>query len=299
MIRCIHRDELDIIKYDYCIENSKQSLIYGYSWYLDIVSEHWSVLVLDDYKAVMPLPWKKKYSIKYIVQPFFCQQLGVFSLEEDKSITDVFIEAIPKEFRKIYLQFSALNKISKDKVTSERINYILSLQGSYKDIYKKFSKGRKHAIKQGVKNELSVSNFSIDELISIAKKHYAFKDFSLKEYNLLKRLVINLQKKNKVALLGTRNEKDILIGGAVFLMDQTRIIYLFSVMSSEGKEKQVASFLLNTVIEKYAETNYILDFEGSMIDSIASFFRSFGAIEEHYSFLEIKNLPKMLRLFTT
>ncbi|MDP4600608.1 MAG: hypothetical protein NWS84_05650, partial [Polaribacter sp.] len=82
MILYLKRAALDVEKYDLCIENSIQSRIYAFSWYLDIVADHWDVLVLNDYEAVMPLPWKKKFGLKYITQPYFCQQLGIFSKEE-------------------------------------------------------------------------------------------------------------------------------------------------------------------------------------------------------------------------
>jgi len=42
------------------------------------------------------------------------------------------------------------------------------------------------------------------------------------------------------------------------------------------------TLVLNYIIKKYSNTNYVLDFEGSMISEIASFFRSFGAIKETY-----------------
>jgi hypothetical protein len=65
------------------IARSFNGIVYAYSWYLDIVSPGWDALVKDDYKSVMPLTWRKKYGIKYLYQPFFTQQLGVFS--SDKS----------------------------------------------------------------------------------------------------------------------------------------------------------------------------------------------------------------------
>jgi len=43
------------------------------------VAENWDALVEDDYTAVMPLPWKKKYSFRYVYQPLNCQQLGIFT----------------------------------------------------------------------------------------------------------------------------------------------------------------------------------------------------------------------------
>jgi len=79
MIHYVKREDLEVTKYNDCIENSIQSRIYAFSWYLDIVADNWDVLVEDDYTAVMPVPWKQKYFIKYVTQPFFCQQLGVFA----------------------------------------------------------------------------------------------------------------------------------------------------------------------------------------------------------------------------
>ena len=67
MIRHITRDTLDVQKYDNCIANAINSRVYAYSWYLDIVADaKWDVLVLDDYKAVMPLPKRRKYFINYV-----------------------------------------------------------------------------------------------------------------------------------------------------------------------------------------------------------------------------------------
>jgi hypothetical protein len=63
-------------------------------------------------------------------------------------------------------------------------------------------------------------------------------------------------------------------------------VYLFSALSQEGKEKQVASLLLNTIIEEYASTNKILDFEGSQLPGIKNFFKSFGAKKESYFLLK-------------
>ena len=76
-----------------------------------------------------------------------------------------------------------------------------------------------------------------------------------------------------------------MIGGAVFLFDYKRIIYLFSAVSSEGKEKNVASLLLNSLIKEFSNTARILDFEGSQISGIATFFKSFGAEKETYFLL--------------
>lgn len=293
MIKYIDRHNLDEKKYNDCINASYQKRIYAFSWYLDIVSSNWGVIVLNDYEAVMPLPWKKKYFIKYLFQPFFCQQLGVFSIKENHVVVAEFINSIPNEFKKIYIQFNSSNALSETMDISERVNYILPLEKNYQQLFKSFTKGRKHAVNQALKNELNISNFNIDELIIIAKEHYDFGDFSSKEYELLAELVEKLETKSKILLLGVRDSSNNLIGGSVFVQDSSRITYLFSAMTEEGKSKQVPSFLINKVIEKYCESGYILDFEGSMISGIASFFKSFGATKESYMLLQKSKLPKI------
>lgn len=71
MIQYVKRDAIDLTKYNNCVATAIQSRIYAYSWYLDVVAENWDVLVLNDYEAVVPLPFKVKFQLKYISQPFF------------------------------------------------------------------------------------------------------------------------------------------------------------------------------------------------------------------------------------
>ena len=77
-IKYLSREELDDVKYNNCITESKQALLYGYTWYLDIVCDRWDVLVLDDYVAVMPVPWRKKYGIKFRIGDFFSWIKGTY-----------------------------------------------------------------------------------------------------------------------------------------------------------------------------------------------------------------------------
>ena len=49
-----------------------------------------------------------------------------------------------------------------------------------------------------------------------------------------------------------------------------------------GRQEKAISLIINSMIEKYANTTYIFDFEGSMIPNLASFFKSFGAEKEQY-----------------
>ena len=60
----LSRKEIDEVKWDQLIAGSTAETIYPYSWYLDAVSDRWSAMVVDDYRFVMPVVWRKKAGIK-------------------------------------------------------------------------------------------------------------------------------------------------------------------------------------------------------------------------------------------
>jgi hypothetical protein len=73
-----------------------------------------------------------------------------------------------------------------------------------------------------------------------------------------------------------------MVAGLVWLKDKNRITYLLPVAKEQAKKQNIPSFIMNELIKEHQNTNYILDFEGSMIEGIAQFYKSFGAREEVY-----------------
>ncbi|MDP2088228.1 MAG: hypothetical protein Q8J84_02390 [Flavobacteriaceae bacterium] len=296
MISYVKHQDLDVEKYDACIENASNSRIYAFSWYLDIVTDHWDALILNDYEAVMPLPWRRKFFIYYIYPPAWTQQLGVFSSKEiDETLLKDFINAIPKKFKKITIQFNSGNPISGKQVT-EKVNYILKLNQSYEELFKKFRKDRRERIKKNdEKNNLTEENLEIEKLFSIFKTNYHHK-IELSEIDYLK-LKLLIKKSATVESANIKiildKEDDFIRAGAVFLINKERIIYLFSSQTDKGRKANSLSSILNKLIKENSNSGKILDFEGSMLPNIADFFKSFGAEKELY-FLYQKPLRYLL-----
>jgi len=297
MIYHLKRNEIDAVKYDNCVENAINSRIYAFSWYLDIVADNWDVLVLNDYDAVMPLPWRRKYFIKYVYPPCWTQQLGVFSINLiSENLVQDFINAIPNRFKKVTIQFNSNNSISKEG--QKKVNYVLFLDVSYDDIYKKYRKDRKDRLKKIIKeNRISIGKVDVSEIIKLFEKNYQEKKIlPVKDYKKLEKLASVLLSKGKIELEGVYNMNLELISGAIFLKDEKRVTYLFSASSLEGKKRQSSTLLINTMIKKNSDSHFIFDFEGSMIPGIASFYKSFGAERECYNNLRYNNFPSFLKL---
>jgi len=78
LIQYRKHDEVDFIKYDRCINSASNSRVYAAGWYLDRSAIVWDALVWGNYEFVMPIPVGNKYGIRYLYQPVFSQQLGIF-----------------------------------------------------------------------------------------------------------------------------------------------------------------------------------------------------------------------------
>ncbi|PID89124.1 MAG: hypothetical protein CSB01_03650, partial [Bacteroidia bacterium] len=127
MIEFVKRKHIDTKKWDALLYKSDNRMVYALSGYLDLMSDcRWNALIEKDkngeYKTVMPLPFKEKYGVKYLYQPFFSQQLGVFSKGKITSqMTLRFIEAIPKSYRLVEINLNEGQKIKKEQLIGKKI----------------------------------------------------------------------------------------------------------------------------------------------------------------------------------
>ena len=125
-IQYLIHHKIDKQKWDNCINTADNGLIYAYSFYLDAMSKHWDALVLNDYEAVMPVTWNKKYGISYLYQPFLAAQLGVFGKNITEELLSSFINSIPSSFKYIDICLNCKNiQSSLADLTTERSNFIL------------------------------------------------------------------------------------------------------------------------------------------------------------------------------
>ena len=69
---------------------------------------------------------------------------------------------------------------------------------------------------------------------------------------------------------------------AIFMKTNDRITFLFSGLNEEGKQCQAMTYLIDQVIQCYANQPITFDFEGSDNDNLARFYLGFGGCEVRY-----------------
>lgn len=300
-IRFVAHSEIDKRKWDSCIEQSPYGIAYAYSWYLDRICGNWDALISGDYLFIMPLVNNRKFGINYIYQPFFTQQLGVFSSQPTtEALVKQFIESIPEKFRLADLNLNLGNRTTNLQFnTQENSTYHLSLNSGFQEIQSSYNTNTKRNIQKANQNKLTVSNSEdADRFISFTQTNLASKAPEVKQIHYSAfREIIRYALENQLGEISvTTNEKDIWLSAVFFMKINRKCIYLAASSNQEGIEKSAMFLLVDHFIQKNAENNLTLDFEGSNIQGVARFYAGFGAKPQTYFSVHINRLRWFIRL---
>ena len=288
-IKYLKHNEIDFEKWDSCINNSINHLVYAESWYLDIVCDSsWDALVLEDYKAVMPLSLKSKIGLHYVQQPVWTQQLGVFSpqLITEKIVFN-FIKAVPKKFKVISSNLNYNNKCSKLQLMAKH-NLVLNLNSVYDELKISYSSNTKRNINKAAKNNVQINFNYIDSFMEFIKS--TLEEPLPENHITILNQIIDKSLFNNKGFIVTALQNDNVIAACFILKTSKRLIYRVARSNKIGKESKAMFLIVDELVKKYSNTNYILDFEGSEIEGVARFYKGFGAINEPYYYLKKHNI---------
>ena len=273
--------------------------IYAYSWYLDIVHREWEALVEDDYQTVMPLTGGKKFGIQYLYQPYFVQQLGVFSkspLTAEK--LESFLKAIPEKFRFVEIRLNESNTLGENIQGFEyHRNVILDMNQDYETIHSNYHPNTKRNLAKAVSNNLQLVSTVIPyHVVALfTDNRGALLDkWGDAEYARLTALTKVAVYRDAAFVLGV-SEKGMgqLICAAIFMKTKDRITFLFSGLTVEGKQRHAMTYLLDQVIQRHANQPITFDFEGSDDENLARFYLGFGGQEVKYPSFTFNRLSPM------
>lgn len=306
MINYLTHDQIDKRLWDACVGQAPNGNSYAWSWYLDIAHPGWEALVecVDGkYLTAMPLTGKKKFGIHYLCQPFFVQQLGVFSVMPlSPARVQEFLEAIPKKYRLIEINLNEGNPLPEPvREVQYHRNCLLDLQYDYQTLLSNYHENTKRNLKKSLNYGLRlVKEVSVEKIIALfrADRGVAVKHWKDEEYLRLQRLVEQATTSSNALVYGVQEiDKENVICGAIFLFTHQRITYLFSGNSAEGKRVQAMTFLLDQVVREFSNRPLTLDFEGSDDENLARYYLGFGAREQKYPSYHCY-MPKVLYLCT-
>ena len=291
-IHYLKRQEIDTARWDACIAEAPNDLIYGHSHYLDAMAAgQWDALVLDDYQAVMPLTWRTKAGIRYLYQPAFTQQTGIFSREPvNASQIEAFLEAIRCRYRFVEIY---LNYANDHPLLEKRNNFILPLDSGYEQLAAGYKKDLRNNLNLATRSTLYYTkDFELKTALRDFRHEYASRLPAIKEedYRHFETLCLLLQQRGQLLVRAVLNEDRQPLCSAVLLRDKTRLYLLHSTLLTAGRTTRANHFLLDQFIREWAGCPLILDFEGSDQPGISHFYANFGAAVQPYFFYRFNRL---------
>jgi hypothetical protein len=300
VIRYTRRKDIDSLKWEECLKAAPNALLYAETFYLDFLSKQWDALVLNDYEAVMPLTWNRKYGFYYLYQPFFCPSLGVFGKNVTAETVKLFLDNIPRRFRlwDIYLNKGNVFNVPGYDIYRRR-NYVLPFEKSYEQLYAGFDAKHKVSIRKAVSSGCySRKNISIQLVIQLAQEE-SNKDSPISDldYERFANLYKWLDERKCAITIGIYNSQDDLVSSGAFFFWNKRAYFALEGNARKGRSIGASHFLVNEFVREYAGQFKEFDCEGSDIDGIARFLRRFGSVEEHYAAIKVNKLPPLVRFF--
>lgn len=280
-MKYLDRKHIDPHRWNECIAQSDIDLPYARFEYIDAISEQsWGAVIEDEYKAVFPIAFRRKFGLlPYVYQPYFCQQLGVFG-NTNRSVND-FISAIPAYFLRVHLNVNGNHGIPNKSTTLPNLVKLAPHEIKHdinKDAWKNIKKLQQlevyytqtRDIRQVLK--LYVAAWGSKSGLNWPKDYRPFESAcqSLIDQNLL------------YACIAQQGHE--LLGAAIFLKSKKRLHYVCAAPTTKGRSVGIMHGIIYHVMEHFPDHD--IDFEGSQIPSVAAFYKKFNPIEEPYYRIE-------------
>lgn len=297
-IRYVTNDLINKSQWDQCVKQAVNGRVYAYSWYLDIMADNWDALIEgeEEYVSVFPLTYRTKFGINYLYQPFFTQQLGIFSCKKiTPAMIDTFLEAIPRKFMFAEINLNSLNKPDPSKwQVLNNTNYELDLIEPFDPIYKRFSSNIRRNVTKAEQKEIRVSDtVNPEEIVKLFRENRGASLLKLKDndYRKLLQLIYHGIHKQIAFSYGAYTTTNSLCAGMIIFISHYKATFLFSATNADARESGAMSMLISQFIYSAAGNHLTLDFEGSNDPQLGRFYKSFGAQKLTYPSISINRLP--------
>ncbi|MBA9075511.1 hypothetical protein [Rufibacter quisquiliarum] len=306
MLRYLSHAAIDFQKWDACLNRSVNGMIYGFSWYLNIISPKWEAIVKEEageYVTIMPIPAARKFGMRYVRQPLFAHQLGVFY--QQPFTTEEWQQAAQLLGNRFNLVSSYAFNTGNGTVPTEAFTdfncstfttYHLDLAQGYERIVSGYRKDRRWRINKAKRSGLTVqSSTNIDRIISIFHEYIAPKIAGVMgetyEYRLLRQLYQEANQRGLAQMYAAVDALGQEQAMGLFFFFNRQIIYIFNSSTPQGKRLGGIPLLVDFVLQKFAGQEYVFDFEAPEVDPISDFYSSFGSEKAHFLSISRNHLP--------
>ena len=277
-MKLVFRDKIDAKKWDAVVASSDIQNPLIYSWALDATCE-WCAVIKEDYSFIFPIPFVKRFGVQRALQQAYSRQMDYIGDSKDFLSA---IELIKKEFAECELRLTDADP----GVTDQKFQY-LDLISDYK-----YKTNAQRLVKKADQLFSYEHSDNYKPLMGLYMNN-SFKKFNQPKSNLLKLdnlMNVIIEKKKGMVINAMKQEQ--LIGSIFLIQDKSTMYYLIGDSDHDDKKDGVMFGLMNEAVNFAKEKGLSrFDFGGSNVDSVAQFYKKFGAIDQFYTRITWNNLP--------
>lgn len=288
-----------------CIDNPDIPLFSQY-WWMEAISvgRDWDVLLVSDSSgrivASLPFLITKKWGFRCVLQPLLAQTSGIWikypekqteseRLSYEKKVCNDIIAQLDKLNLTLFLQnfyFSFTNWLPfywKGFLQTTRYTYRIPDISDPNSVFSFFFESKKRQIRKAEKT-LSISfELSPEEFYSYRTRAFKSKG---KENDCPESLFYSCYnaaiKENKGFIIAVKDAAGNVHAGSFVVWDENSAYYLILFTNPEFQSSGASSLIVWETLKYLSGKTKSFDFEGSMIESIESFYRQFGAVQTPY-----------------
>jgi hypothetical protein len=292
-IKHIKHEEIDFAKWDQTILSSPYPLVFAQAFYLNATFPGWDALVIGDYESVFPLTQKEKLGINYLHQPSFTPQLGVYG-KVNTQIEQAFYDHLTANYKLIEIELNASNTLE-TKEHFPKTTYIIPYKQGYK-----FNQNTKRNITKALEHKLVFEPIPESEILALSQQHLnpflkklRLSPAVIEKFDQLLRSSIAAHSLYSFKVVDAQKKVQAI---AHFISNGKHTVYLKGI--NFDKETSLGSMhLLNSsAIGFFSETSELFDFGGGNKESLANFYKGFGAVALPYKSFKYNRLPWLVNV---
>jgi len=298
MIRHLHHHQIDTKAWDRQLQASANASWYGTSTALNAAAPGWNALVDEEGGAQMPLPWRRKFGITYLHQPFLIQHLGPYAPKASAGLAEGFIKALPGQYRYADINLDGREVPELDGLRTEpRRNHVLALGAGAEAIHAGYSTNHRRSLRKAGQHGLLVEKAQESGRIAAfleASEQFTRWKVDARQREAMRR-VFRATEADGSGFGRMATEKGAPVAAGWFVVYGDRIIFLKGLASQRGRETGAMHALLHQVITEFAARHAVFDLAGGNDPQLARFYSGFGAEPVFYLRALMNRLPPVIR----
>lgn len=287
---------------EWCAEHPHIPLFLQYDWLNTIAPDNqWDVALVhnqSELQAFMPYFHKRKLQFRIITMPPLTPYLGPYihfpegqkahtRHSFEKKMMKRLMEQLPQTDRFIqYFHPCITNWLPwywNGFEQTTRYTYLLHANRDPDALYDGLSSNIRRVISKSEKSLEVVEDDGIGTLHALKVKHHLAKNMELNnDEPYLDRIYQKLKETDRCKVWLAKDGSGRAVGAILTVWDHDTSYYLVGATDPEYRNTGASSLLLWTAIKHACSHGRNFNFEGSMVESIERYFRSFGAVQTPY-----------------